>query len=1457
MKKTGLFVAAIAMSLVGFAAEPISSGEIVPGEWNSNYRAALDYALENNMPFLTVVSKYTSQCHFCAMFHDKWTSDTFLAWAKSKGIIMGAFFDNAPYDHDQKWCDWARGSNTGYPFIRIYWKKSDGSVVSDLFMGRNTSLGDHDGDGVKGTEADFIARLEKSLVGWNTAPAYAGGVFADGSDAEGDRLEVEAGTTNVTLNLVRDAKVANTPATNILTVTYPSKNGQLGSSPSVDANQEGDTELEWSEGETNMTVNLSIDTSRLYAGSAITLVLSDDEGVGHATNHIWFVESKASASNPYWIGEKEDLGFGEWTMDLDAATNLVANAAGQANTIVMLSGSLWCPDCKNVEGCFLSATNAAGENVFENWAKSRNVALVMIDCPRFTNETDYVRATLLSREDVQGNGVSGLGYMTRKMISDEVGAQIIERNRLLCYKNTYEGGFHRPEDGNKFRTGVPFFVVLRKDGSVAARLTRWASSSTTAIDSSNYPAFYNRFEELLAMAAESGEHADAGEIENGYPGPGAVPFAANGGSVVSELSHADFRDVFKLEGVGGNALQKVVVSGDSSASVSVSFLATNALGVAETVGEAVSGKLSDGVSLEHTFTEARDYFVLVTGTSITAAEWAIENPAEGNFIPYKISGDVILVPQEAKATANAPAGTSEVVMRLEKGTIYRIEGLDSDAVSESLSVTNGVFYKALVSGDRELTTAAEGGEVSYQIWNPGSVGFTVAAKTVKESAGTVEVQLARTGGKSGEVTVSVSLNDEQTLHEDSDGTPRYEPFEPVSVTWADGVNFATNVYITLIDDTRYDGPGKIVLDLVVTAEENGDTTVTNGVFELSITDDDKAAPGVVSFVETSTVYFKESAGATVHAIRQAASDGVVSVTVKTSAGTLSSGVLEWGNHVSAANPVTLTGLAAGKTATLTLAAGEGGVRVPTTGRSVTVKAVADNAPEFDQDASEFNFVRNVASSGLVEVNTQTFEDGSELSFAKRSGTLPAGLKAVWNGTSGLLISGVPTKAGTFTAVYQVTAKKDGASIPGLVTTLTFNIVDAALPGADGSAPINSSIAAARTFKDVMIVDSEAKELKGLLEVTIPSNGRASAKFVGNDGTIRMSAKNWEDVDLGTGDMSVVLVGTTAKTADWSLELTAKANGHVEIALTGPDGLVGTATIDREAWSATHTAAAYQGYYTVTLPIASMNAEAEELAPTGNGYLTITLQGAGALNSGKAKWAGMLPNGVAISGSTTITDGDKAASLPIFISSAKDKLSGVAAIIPNADQYRTEYAEYLAVKGSADVPVLSWVHTEPDGSEASFESTLEIYGALYADTDDLEVCCNEFFNGTTNMYLVVEATDAYSVVSVSASNITLNKTDNGLSTTLSFTRKTGLVKGSFKLGGRTVSWNGVVLIGIGGCNACAAGALDKSFPLVSGLMRYSESVPYETQSAAGKIVTRRVTVSHGAKMKIDAVREFGD
>jgi thiol-disulfide isomerase/thioredoxin len=1449
MKKLTMFAAAILCALAVNAAEPISNGPIVPGEWNSRYREAFDYAVANNIPFITVISRPAEACHFCEMFHDKWTSKTFLEWAKGAGMIMGVLYTNDPYGYDQAWCDWARGKNTGYPFIRIYWQKSDGSVVSDLFMGRNSSLGDVDGDGKLGTQSDFIARIEKNIDGWNSVKYY-GGEFAYGADTEGDRLEADAGTTNVILKLVRDENAAENASTNTLTVSYPGKKNLL----SAVAAGEGDTAIAWSVGETEKMVNVAVDPSRLEDGDAITLTLLDEEGEEHATSHIWFVEPENSAKNPYWFGEKEDLGFGEWTMDLDAAKELVAGTDGEAYTLVLVEGALWCGDCKNVETYFLDATDEKGENIFSAWAKKNNVALVAVDTPNFTNETAYTRPSLLVRDDVLGNGVSGLGYLTRKMVSEEEAAEALEWSRQLCVKNTYEGGFHRPEDFNANRPGVPCFVMLRKDGSVATRLTRWSTVSTTVINPSNREAFYNRFNEMLAMASSTGEHADPLEIENNYPGESAIELVADGGDAVSELSHTDMRDVFRLVGVGGNALQKIVVSGETNASVKVSFLTTNELGKAVAIGEPVSGSLLDGVPLEHVFTSAGDYFVLVEGKSVTDAEWAIENKAADNFIPYQVSGDVVLVPQEGAAIATATHDT--VFMRISKDVdCYRIEGLDVKAAVESgnLEQVGGsdVFFKAKVSGDVELTVEnGPGTDVKYQIWNPGTVGFTSASRVVNENDGGVFIEIARVDGTSGEFTATLSIDWTETVHEDSDGVKRFVPFEAFDITWRDGETYATNVVVTLLDDDHFDGPGKIVLNLEKKAGDDMGATVEGATFTLSVKDNDRSAPGTAAFVESGTVYFKASEGATVHAVRNNASDGEVTVNVETTAGTLDSDVVAWAHRETAATPVRLTGLAAGKSATLTLKAGEGGITVPVAGRRVKVVAVSDDGPEFDVESATLNLTRNVATSYFAEVDTQTFESGSTLVFTKKSGTLPAGLTARWDGESALFISGTPTKAGEYTAVYQVSVVDGASTIAGLTTTLTFNIIDMAAPAAPGEQALNPAIVKTRTFKDVMIMDGNT--LKGLLQVTVPSTGRASAKYVSADGAVSLSSKSWTAADYETGAVTATLWGTASTTADWTLDLVAEADGTVSLSLNEAGELVGAAVLDGNVWSADNTAETYKGYYTVALPVSSVDAEAEELAQSGTGYLTVNLRNRSELNNGTARWAGLLPNGTAVSGSSVLTADEGKAYLPIFVVSSKDTVAGALDILENAAKLREENEVYNSVTAGSS---FMWSHTEPEGSDGSYTASLGVTGCLFDKSDNLEACCDEFFNGSTNMWLVVEGTDNTSKVTVTANNLKLEKAENQLGATLGYSQSTGVATGKVRVDGKNWKWRGVVLIGLGGCNVCSTGSEDPSYPLLSGVAFRSETIAYETLNNSGKEVVRRATLKFGRRVKIDTVTTF--
>lgn len=192
------------------------------------------------------------------------------------------------------------------------------------------------------------------------------------------------------------------------------------------------------------------------------------------------------------------------------ATNKVAAAVGDAYTLVSVQGSLWCPDCERTEANFLNLTNAAGENRFRAWAKARQIALVAADIPNYNGPdvTNRTRATLFSREAytaADGTGRSGRAYLSRKAISDAEAQAELERLHRLAVANTAQGGFHRPEDRNANRTGVPIFVLVRKDGTVAGRFTRFASVSPTEADRGNFDAYVRRIEELIDGARDAAE----------------------------------------------------------------------------------------------------------------------------------------------------------------------------------------------------------------------------------------------------------------------------------------------------------------------------------------------------------------------------------------------------------------------------------------------------------------------------------------------------------------------------------------------------------------------------------------------------------------------------------------------------------------------------------------------------------------------------------------------------------------------------------------------------------------------------------------------------------------------------------------------------------------------------------------------------------------------------------------
>ena len=921
--------------------------------------------------------------------------------------------------------------------------------------------------------------------------------------------------------------------------------------------------------------------------------------------------------------------------------------------------------------------------------------------------------------------------------------------------------------------------------------------------------------------------------------------------------------------MGGNALQKVTVTGTTGARVTASFLALDADGKKVAVGTPVTGALTaEGFALEHTFTAAGTYYVEVAGADITDAAFAVESPKEMNFHPYALAGAVVLVPQETRATATAPTGSDQVVMRLEKGQKYRIQGLKVDAVGDALvpddpSDPYGLFFTAKTGGDVSLTCQNTEGTVTYSRWNPGKVGFTAAARTVKENVGSVVVAVARTEAASGRVELKVALDAEVTTLYDSDGKARFA-FEDATLVWEEGEKGEKTVTIAVLDDMRFDGTGVVALTL---EQVGGDGTpeVAGGAFALTVTDDDKQSAGKAAFTgaepyfaRAKTVYVREGEKATVKVGRVEASDGPVTVRVKASpatvalGGDIQDGILSWANHRAEEKSVTVAGLAAGKTATLTLANATDGLKVLSASNYVKVVAVATDAPAFAQDAAQAALVRYVAASNVYAV-VDVPEGTTKLSFTKISGTLPAGLKAAWDpAANALAVSGATTaKAGAYTAVYQVSARVANRTVPGLTLALAFTVTDVALPGADGAPALNPALAKARTFRDLPALGDG--RLMGTLQVTVPPTGRVSAKCLCAAGTVSFTARNWSEADED-GTVRAELVGSKK---GYAMALEAAPDGSLTIELTDDRGEKAQVRTDGRLWSKANSAEGWRGQYTVSLRNAAREESAEGLAPRGHGYLTLKMTSATAWNAGRMTWAGLLPNGTAVSGSATLARGlrgseneDVLAYLPVYLRSSRDVLAVLVQIGAGNAENDEPTIDCQAVFEASDLAEAYWSHA--DSAALRYTVEWDVYGGDYSSSYDLfdyfatyyteaSIPPNLAFNIKNGLGSGLSAGTPNEVdaVSVRIDKQTLAISKDGPNVchaTLSFNRSTGVVSGSFRLpvtkvdGTQTTvmaSYRGVVLIGWGPGCGCTPADTEIVLPFVSGAYWVSDKFRDET------------------------------
>lgn len=1245
-----------------------------------------------------------------------------------------------------------------------------------------------------------------------------------------------------------------------------------------------------------ITLPLPVDKTgpvrRILTGGEISLTLFKADGVtlaegnGESNIGIDAVDAEAvknAPANPYWIGERtaETLGWGEWTMDLDAATQKVAAAEGEAYTLILVGGSKWCPDCVNVDRWLLD------QPAFAEWARRRNIACVTVDIPRigktgpsllsyesyYAIERYFTACTngfdvAVNEDDVRWQ--SGAAYLARHNVPMEGNGgtnatAIAKRNAWLFQTSTEEGGLCRPdcldeqnEQTGMFKTGVPCLIVKDKTGRVIGRNFQFNNESPTEFKS----CYIDRLDELLRQAEDASEEANDSYLTT----TDEVP---THGSVGKSLSYNDVNDWYRVRASAVGQTVSYHLSGTNDAEVTLSVVQVD--GKILNVLEKSTDSLTNGVAVAAKI-PSTDCFVCVSvplQSGVTTGFFALTNESS-TVAAYTLTSDFTLSPTEKVQTYTVEEGDAQSVkLQIEAGKKYKLVGV-GDIANDCLVYDEATgLYAARETGTVEVPLVEA--TLAYQEWNPGQVAFEVTSGVETEPADafiTHTVRVKRRNGVSGIAQIRVDVAEGST-----ELTDIFAFDEAGEVhTWNEGDDDDWVLKIRILANGSCDGTQTLNLKLSALEESNVPVDAEKAVYTLTILDDEKtASPGKLCIVSTTPakagryVYAKAGEGVKVGLGRVQGTDGTVRGTLTTTQGaSLDAAEFEWTSRDARTKTaaVSLENVKAGSSVNVKLVPLDGS-RVVSSESAFTVKVIADDAPTFEEERVAYTVYKSVAMrEETVAVDNAL---AGTVKTTKIAGTLPAGIKAVYDATrKALVFSGVPTaRAGTYEAVYQVSA----GSVRGLVLGVTFTVVDPVKPSATTGEVLNGACAKARTFRDLQVYDAEdLGRLIGLVTLTVPPSGRVSAKYASASGTVSLVAKNWSEIGDGNV-LTAELRGTTAKTKDYSMTVTANPDGTLVCTLRVAEaGRFVLAPDAADCAPLDGTAAAWEGYYTASL--AQKNQEDTRTLAKGDGYLTLRMTSKAAITKGRMAYAGVLPNGKAFTGSRTLWgyyhaafEKTALAYLPVFNTSSSDDVGGLVLITPNAK------AEHLDSRRSVyngktefrffDANRFIWTSKEGRKVGRTYEAEFDVYGGIYDETEDFAGCCVETFTTELLTFFAmpqfldetaVWSTDDTQVsaapikkkvgrTEVEVNNLALVSQKNAQGLTLSFNRTTGVVSGALDLtiGGQRMraAYKGIVLPGWGrarSCADCSAPSETQKRPFVSGTCFFKQNETYRLTSA---------------------------
>ena len=310
----------------------VSDGDVEPGVWNNDYAKARAYANENGLPI--IVFWGNTGCGHCENSEKSIGKNAeFAAWAKENEIVLAIDIGgNNKFVHSG--AKGFAGPSGSYPFVRWYWKDDQGVVHSKK----------HQSDITGGT----LLKIAKQVFtdnGWVAVPKNSVLEFQGSGEGE-DSYQVTEATDKLVLNVARSEKCERlkTPTNGVVAVIGP------------DGKTKETVKVSWEVGELAKDEPLKLDIpAGMKAGDKMTLKVLDASGKELSSVEVPMVEEpENSPLNPLWIGERKapapkkalmataaevpELKFGEWTMDIDVAKNLVKNFDGEAYTLVGLFG---------------------------------------------------------------------------------------------------------------------------------------------------------------------------------------------------------------------------------------------------------------------------------------------------------------------------------------------------------------------------------------------------------------------------------------------------------------------------------------------------------------------------------------------------------------------------------------------------------------------------------------------------------------------------------------------------------------------------------------------------------------------------------------------------------------------------------------------------------------------------------------------------------------------------------------------------------------------------------------------------------------------------------------------------------------------------------------------------------------------------------------------------------------